>query len=592
MNLEINIFSLILITIGLIVGVSCFYISLLVKNVTRTVVLTMFCAAIWGFFYGLELQSSNLEQILIYIKIEYLGIAFIGSLWFVFTLNYTSYQSPHKKWIVISTFIIPVLCYLMLLTNESHHLFYSHIEMRNTGSLKTIKLEPGLWYFINMVNVYVMFALGTYILWKRLKHADQLFQTQTRLILISVILPLGFNGLYQTGILKPLGVIDLTPFTFLITYLVVSFAVLKYNLFGIKPLAQGKIIEAITKGVLVMNNSSQIIDYNPALIHFLQNPTDLHNGTDGENLFANQQEIVQLLKNHEEKTIEVQLDREGTTLIFNVESIYLYENKSVLTGMILLFEDITEQQQLTQQLTKQTEELLQLNQLKDKYFSIISHDLKGPIYGVKELIHLAQSDIISTEEFIDLLPEMSKNMEQVSLLLENLLAWTASQIRGERVVKTNFDINHILKEQSVLLARIATQKKIDIIVSTESEIRITADKNMVELIVRNLLSNAIKFSGKRSEIKVTSEIEADQCKICIVDKGLGISNEFLEKIKDGVSFTTSGKNNETGTGLGLILVKEYVEKNDGKMEISSELGLGSTFSIYFPLAKVENIQLA
>lgn len=551
----------------------------------RTVVLTMYCAAIWGFFYGLELQSTNLEHILFYIKFEYLGIAFIGSLWFVFTLNYTSYKSPHKKWIIALTFVLPVICYIMMLSNDAHHLFYTHVEMNSAGPFPTIKFEIGPWYMVNLINVYVMFALGTYILWKRLKQANHLFQTQTKLILVAVIFPLSLNLIYQTGIYRPFGVIDMTPFAFLSTYLIVGFAILKYNLFGIKPLAQGKIIEAITRGVLVMNNSSQIIDYNPALIHFLENPEDLLYGADGGNLFLGQPEILNLLTKSEEKTIEVQLTRHGVAKIFRVESIRLYENISVLTGMILLFEDVTDQRMLTKQLTKQTQELLQLNQLKDKYFSIISHDLKGPIYGVKELIHLAQNDIITTEELVKLLPEMSKNMEQVSLLLENLLAWTASQIRGEKVVKTNFDINQTLQEQSLLLARIATQKKIKIKVYHNEELRVVADKNMVELIVRNLLSNAIKFSENRSQVEINSFVEDGHCKISIKDTGLGISSEFLQKIKDGLSFTTSGKNNESGTGLGLILVKEYVEKNNGRLEISSELGKGSTFSIFLPLCE-------
>ena len=120
------------------------------------------------------------------------------------------------------------------------------------------------------------------------------------------------------------------------------------------------------------------------------------------------------------------------------------------------------------------------------------------------------------------------------------------------------------------------------------EIFVYADRNMIELVVRNLINNAIKFSNINSTIKLTAHYEANQVKICVNDTGVGISEENLLKLNQGISFTTKGQNNESGTGLGLILVREYVQKNNGKLEIHSVLGKGTKFCIYLPKSEDEN----
>jgi signal transduction histidine kinase len=207
--------------------------------------------------------------------------------------------------------------------------------------------------------------------------------------------------------------------------------------------------------------------------------------------------------------------------------------------------------------------------------------LKGPIFSVKELINLTQTGLISNEEFIELLPEVSKNMENVAQLLENLLAWTSSQLRGEQVILETFDIKKVLTRQKQILGRIAAEKNININIDIpEEEFRVAGDKNMVDLIIRNLINNALKFSRPSSEIVISVELQGNLTKISIKDFGSGISEENLKKINDGISFTTKGQNNENGTGLGLILVREYIKKNSGKLEVESTAGVGSKFSIY------------
>jgi signal transduction histidine kinase len=581
MDLIFNPFSITLIFSGLLVGCLSLIIAFKMEDGTKWVAITMICGAIWGVFYGLELSATKLETILIYIYIEYFGISFLGASWLIFALKYTEIDLNKYKVGIFFILVIPALTFIFVITNEFHHFHYISYKLVSVGGIIGLKTEVGPWYIVHVIYSYIVFLLGNFIIWKRFRFSDPLFRTQTKLIFIAGLFPVLFNALYQFGIYKPFEIIDLTPYAFLFSYMILGIAIIWYQLFSIKPIAKNIIFEAITKGVLVLDNRQRIEDFNHMIFVFFPNQKSISIGTNAKLIFEPYPDLLNILDSTEKQILEIRLDQQADSRIAFVEIIPLKDKGSVQEGTILLFEDITETINTKNLLIAQKTELQQLNNLKDKYFSIISHDLKGPIFSVKELINLTQTGLISNEEFIELLPEVSKNMENVAQLLENLLAWTSSQLRGEQVILETFDIKKVLTRQKQILGRIAAEKNININIDIpEEEFRVAGDKNMVDLIIRNLINNALKFSRPSSEIVISVELEGNLTKISIKDFGSGISEENLKKINDGISFTTKGQNNENGTGLGLILVREYIKKNSGKLEVESTAGVGSKFSIY------------
>ncbi|MGM0945609.1 MAG: histidine kinase N-terminal 7TM domain-containing protein [Bacteroidota bacterium] len=584
MELELNFFSSILIfTSIVVVGLSSF-LAIKLNDSTRWISLTMIFVSTWSFFYGLELSSKSLEDMLFWIKLEYLGISFTPAIWVIFTLRYTGYPGWRKSWILVLTFVIPIITFFLVLTNESHQLHYADTWVITSGPFPVLGIEIGPWYLVHTIYSYIAFLLGTVILWKRFQFADPLFKTQTKFIIAAGIFPLVFNLIYQLGIIKPYEGIDLTPYAFIFTYLVMGFAILRYNLFSIKPMAHTKIMASIPRGVLVFDAKNKVVDFNPASRKFCAVPEKIKIGALATDIFKEKEEILQLITEGIQNTITITSTKASNSLIIKIEMIPILDKKSILGGTILLFEDITIATQVNQQLRDQAQDLKQLNELKDKFFSIISHDLKGPIFGVKELINMTEQGLISKDEFMEMLPEVSKNMEQVSILLENLLAWASSQLRGEFVEAVAFDLYPLLENQKKLLTRIAEENKIKITIQSHEKHRIFADKNMVDLIIRNLISNAIKFSKRDSEIKISTSLSENTIKIDIQDSGAGIDEQNLKKLKEGISFTTRGIHNESGTGLGLVLVRDYLKKNNGKLEVKSQKEVGTTFSVYLPSA--------
>lgn len=588
MEFILNPYSVALLVSGTLVALLSAFIAIKLGDSTRWIALTMLAVAIWGFFYSLELSSTTKERMLFYINFEYLGILTTPPFWMLFCMYYTGFRPRNKKLLFTLIFAIPIISYILVLTNDFHQLHYAATSVSNSGPFPVLEITIGPWYLVNVVYSYLTFVIGMVILWRRFRFADPLYKTQTRLIFVAGLIPILFNIFYQSGLIRPYANIDLTPYAFLLTYLIIAFAILKFNLFSIKPVALGKVMEALTKGVLVVDAKKIIVDFNPALLRFFKNPDKVKTGGFALELFSSHPPIQKLLKEGEKKLIEFSAEFGEEKRFYRVESIPLLEKGSSLSGTILLFENITEEINTKETLQKQKEELQQLNDLKDKYFSIISHDLKGPIFGVKELIHLTQSGLVTQEEFMEMMPEISKNMENVAILMENLLAWTSSQLRGEYIQLHSFDVFKVLVQQKNLLERIAIEKGIRIEMVELEEIFVYADRNMIELVVRNLINNAIKFSDINSKIKLTAHYEANQVKICVNDTGVGISEENLLKLNQGISFTTKGQSNESGTGLGLILVREYLQKNNGKLEIQSELGKGTRFCIYLPKSEDES----
>lgn len=250
-------------------------------------------------------------------------------------------------------------------------------------------------------------------------------------------------------------------------------------------------------------------------------------------------------------------------------------------------------QQLTETnklLDKQNEELKNLNATKDKFFSIIAHDLKNPfnaLIGFSEFLLMYHHKM--SKEKIEL---YHTNIHQSALqgydLLQNLLKWSRTQTNRIPWQPQNLNLQAIVLDNFDLLTSNAERKKLNLISNIDPEITIFADENMLNTIFRNLLSNAIKFSNHEGEITVGAQHDQNTCTISVKDNGIGISKEDIKKLfKIEVHHTTKGTSNETGTGLGLLLCSEFVEKNNGTIWINSELGYGSTFSFTVPISKIK-----
>lgn len=251
--------------------------------------------------------------------------------------------------------------------------------------------------------------------------------------------------------------------------------------------------------------------------------------------------------------------------------------------------DITERKIAEEALKESEVRLRELNATKDRFFSIIAHDLRNPLGNLKDvtkLLHESYKDFSEIEriEFLDLMKESSKNIYS---LLENLLDWSRAQRGVLKFNPSEFNLKLLVSDVIKLFKPTAENKSINIECNINGAISINADINMLHTIFRNLISNALKFTKENGAIVINVESIDDMIKCSVIDNGVGMPIETIEKLfRIDASITSLGTNNESGTGLGLILCKELIEKHNGKIWVESIEGKGSTF--YFTLPKINN----
>ncbi len=233
----------------------------------------------------------------------------------------------------------------------------------------------------------------------------------------------------------------------------------------------------------------------------------------------------------------------------------------------------------------QNDQLKDLNATKDKFFSIIAHDLINPFSGILGMSeHIVASSSDSTfEETIALVRMINDSSQNAYNLLENLLEWSKAQTGRIKFNPEHFKFNHLINEVKRLLNHLSEQKGISVNYKTDDNLELFADQNMIQTVMRNLITNAIKFTEPQGQINVVAVLEGDVVKVTVSDTGIGISEINKEKLFSISDKTTSlGTNKEKGTGLGLLLCKEFIEKHGGKIWVVSELGKGSDIIFTLP----------
>jgi len=267
--------------------------------------------------------------------------------------------------------------------------------------------------------------------------------------------------------------------------------------------------------------------------------------------------------------------------------VILYYNRYQLKhkAAVALKEKLDIIEKINQQLKESEEELRKLNNTKDKFFSIMAHDIKNPLGGMLTITDVIKNDFkrLTDEEKMEMFETINKSAQHLYTLLENLLHWSRSQTGRIPFKPVKLNLYEIVNNNIELQKANSDKKNIIIINMIDQNLTAVADKEMFNLIVRNLISNAIKFTNNNGQIIISAQQKDGMIEVSVEDNGVGISKDNIGKLfRIDTQLIVPGTNNETGTGLGLILCKEFVTKNGGDIWVTSEEGKGTKFSFTVP----------
>lgn len=257
-------------------------------------------------------------------------------------------------------------------------------------------------------------------------------------------------------------------------------------------------------------------------------------------------------------------------------------------GFIGSCTNINAQKEFEEKIKRVNSELVEINAAKDKFFSIISHDLRSPLGGLMQILDILNEsyESLEKEEMLEIISEASKTSKMVFNLMENLLEWSRIQTGKILYEPKTIKLLPFINELESLYSQNLKGKQVTFQIDIEPELSVFADIKITNTILRNLISNAIKFSTAGGSISVSSESGKEFVTIKVKDTGVGIEEKNLDKLfKTDVSYSTEGTAKEKGTGLGLVLCKELVEKQGGKIWVKSQKTIGSTFYFTLPAGK-------
>jgi len=578
MDFHFNLFSILL----LFSGMTALLISLILfqRLQQRSILwfaLMMLGSALWAISYSLELSSSSLDEMLFWINYEYIGIGSIPALWILFVMHYIG----KKEWLngksLVAIFFFPVVVLILVWTNPWHHIHYSSTTVDASGPFPLLSIVPGPWYHIHTAYFYFMLAMGMVLLFRYYSKSEPIYRKQTRTILIGGIIPWVTNFAYLVGF-RPFGHVDLTPYTFVFTSLIIAYGLTRYQLFKIIPFAREKLVDNIREGMVVLDAHQRIIDVNATFRNFFKEESNKIMGERINELMPTQYKMHQLIQRQTDGTVEIAMNSPQGARYFEVSITVVRDKNEVQGGALLIFWDITNLKKASERLHKKTEQLVALNELKSRMLSIIAHDLRSPLASLVSILNLAQSKRLTEAEINHLLPMLSKNVDNTSALLENLLQWAQSQQKGERIHPEQVKLRTLVEEKISFFEKRASEKGVRLINEVEENTTLWADINMVRMILRNLISNALKFCDQGNSITIRASQDGGFTTVQVIDTGTGMDESVMAHLFSFWRSSQVGTRNEKGTGLGLTLCKDFIEKNKGTIWAESQLGKGSTFS--------------
>ncbi|RYE36009.1 MAG: HAMP domain-containing histidine kinase [Sphingobacteriaceae bacterium] len=268
---------------------------------------------------------------------------------------------------------------------------------------------------------------------------------------------------------------------------------------------------------------------------------------------------------------------------------YSYLVVTVLIGVIMIyFKNTYNQQKIL--LENKAGQLINANQTKDKLLSIIAHDLRSPMASIQNYLEILNEYKFTDEEKKTMELELLSKTKNTDQLLSNLLYWSMNQMNGVKVNLVSLNLKETLEPVLQIIQVAAGDKGIDIDNLLPPTIILQADKDMLQLMVRNIVNNAVKFTLPGGKIRICCKLENQECKIVIADNGVGIAEKHQSSIFSMKTDSTYGTNQEKGTGLGLVLCKEFAELQHGTIGFNSKEGAGTTFFFKLKLVNHQEIK--
>lgn len=543
---------------------------------------------VWTLGYALSLVSGDLTTKLFWTDVIYIGIVVVPVAWVTLAMQYADDRQQLTRRTIILLSIMPIVTLLCVWTNSFHGLFRSNISLVNSGELTILDAQMGPLFWVHTAYSYILFLYGTVTIAQTFMRSTPQQRKQAGTLLIGGCIPWLGNMIYLVG-LSPIDSIDMTPFAFTLTAIILGWGLFRYQLFDIIPIAREVVIENIRDGVIVLDPQKRVVDINPAAITILGQPNRSMIGKPAELLFARYHDRFDYLWGTQDARVELQIDHGSQPLIFDTRITQLQDKRGVHTGYLIVVRDITERKQNEQILYQAKEMAEAANIAKNSFIGTMSHELRTPlttIIGYCELLQ-RQADDLETVQLTEDLSAIWSAGHHLLALVNNLLDLSKIEAGQMALFIDEFDISMLVDEIITTTRPIVESYANTFIVNCSLDIgTMSSDPTKIRQILFNLLSNAAKFTERGT---VTLEVQREEMNgtawivFNITDTGIGIDPAKISYLFEAFTQADSSTTRRYGgTGLGLSLSRHLCQILDGDITVVSTMGEGSTFTVRLP----------
>lgn len=559
----------------------------------------------WTLAYLGELSVVDQTVKQIFTNLEFIGICLVPFAWFTFVVAYTG----RTKWLTRRTYallaIMPILTQIVIWTNDLHHSFWLTATRVDAGGFFVLATTSGTAFWLHAVYSYSLLVVANGLLLWGLVRSRALFRGQIFTMLIGAFIPWIANALTIFR-LSPFVGLDLTPFAFTITGLMLFWSLFRFHLFDIAPIARDIVFESMSDAVLVLDAQNRIVDINRTALDIigLSSSADAIGKIAGE-VLVKFRDLVESFRDVNAVRAEIAVGTESQARSFQLRITPLYDSRHEQTGRLFLLHEITEVKRASEQINAQNEKLMRTNQeltraqqeaeeanrLKSEFLATMSHELRTPlsaIIGYSNLMLMSSTNLIEKQQ--DYLKRVAANGERLLSLINDVLDIAKIEAARIDLVDEAFLPADLLEGVRGRTQSLADQKGIrfETVFDPTLPTCLKGDAQRLEQILANLISNAIRFTNEGG-VKVSFErSSATQWQMVVTDTGIGIPAHALEYIFDEFRQVDGSTQREYGgTGLGLSIVQKLAQLMGGTVRVESEVGKGSKFTVQLPLIVAE-----
>lgn len=561
-------------------------------------------ASLWCLTYALELAGADIPSKLFAIKLQYIGIATIPLCWLIFVLQYTRRWQAVRPYLPL-LLLVPTATVIAAWLEPNVHLLYQSITLDETAEFPSLIVSYGPVFYIHLLQSYASLLVGTILLLQIASRTPRPYRQQVRGLVLSAVFPWLGNGIYLSGLL-PLPNLDLTPFTFVITAIILAWSLTRLRLLDLTPIARYTILENMIDGMFVFNRRQQLIDINRvAAAEILGASTVDVIGQTAVQLFTNRFPTLITSLAQENASDELTLTTTaGKKAVYEFQVSPLQTHDGEINGRLLTLRDITERKKaeaaLAEMVTKQQHLLTELslakeaaetaNRAKSAFLANMSHELRTPltaIIGYSELLQ-EQLNMEDYSRFPSRLQNIHNAADHLLTLISDILDLSKIEAGKTKLYHEEIDLDVLLNNIEMTIQPLLTknQNQLQTHIITPPLI-IYTDPTRLRQILLNLLSNANKFT-QNGQITVTvsrktTETNEKIIDIDVQDTGIGIMPTELDKLfAPFTQIKTDTAQNHEGTGLGLAITQRLCQLMGGIILVKSDPGVGSTFTVRLP----------